>query len=103
MPDNATPHTAAELPPIPRLDRPEAIRTEEGITTLRCYMVFMCKKHNLSVISPFQFDDMFNDAYAFLLERVDRWDPELSNFDTWATEMMRYGWLHAIRRMHWAG
>ncbi len=90
-----------ELPPIPRLDRPESIRTKQGIETLRCYMAYVCKKHNYRPVYPFSFNDMFNDAYAFLLERVDQWNPELSNFDSWATEMLRYGWLYAVRDMHW--
>ena len=91
-----------ELPPIPKLERPEAITTPQGIETLRCYMGYVVKTYRYKPIRPFTFDDMFHDAYAFLLERVDNWNPELSNFDTWATEMLRYGWLYAVREMHWA-
>lgn len=91
-----------DLPPIPKLERPEAITTPQGIETLRCYMAYIVRIYNYRPIYPFTFDDMFHDAYAFLFERVDRWNPELSNFDTWATEMLRYGWLYAIRKMHWA-
>lgn len=88
---------------VPKLRRPDAIKTEQGIDTLRVYMYYMKKKYNLRVVHPFSFEDMFQDAYIFLLEQVDNWNPELSNFDTWATEMMRYGWLKAVKRMHWAG
>ena len=91
-----------ELPPIPKLERPEAITTRQGIETLRCYMGYVVKTYGYKAIYPFTFDDMFHSAYAFLLERVDDWEPELSNFDTWATEMLRYGWLYAVREMHWA-
>jgi RNA polymerase sigma factor (sigma-70 family) len=89
------------LPPVPKLEHPDAIKTAQGIDTLRVYMFYMKRKYNLRVVHPFSFEDMFQDAYAFLLEHVHEWKPELSNFDTWATEMMRYGWLYAVRDMHW--
>jgi RNA polymerase sigma factor (sigma-70 family) len=98
---HATSHRVRDLPPVPRLDHPSAIRTEQGINTLRVYMMYMKRKHNLRVVHPFTFEDMFQDAYAFLLERVDQWNPELMMFDGWATEMLRYGWLYAVRDMHW--
>ena len=93
-----------ELPPIPKLERPEAITTPQGIETLRAYMWFMVKRHSLKPVHPFTDEDMFQYAYMFLFERAHKWDANgKSNFDTWATDMLRYGWLHAVRDMHWAG
>jgi len=89
------------LPPVPRLEHPDAIITRQGIDTLRVYMLYMKKKHGLAIVYPFTFEDMFQDAYAFLLEHVHKWDSDLSGFDSWATEMLRYGWLYAVRDMHW--